>query len=114
MASSTRLADLRVVSSKDRWMDCFHLRVRDVLGQTTRSVSRSGGNKKVYSRLHYAELARDALQQLRYDDRFCLSSLQAIVLDRENNVTVKLDSCVFDPEESGWVNPSKVQRMERV
>jgi hypothetical protein len=71
-------------------------------------------SKKVHSAAHYAGLAQEALQQLRYDDRYSLSSLQAAVQQGENHVKVRLDSWVFDQGEPGWVDPSKVQRIERV
>jgi hypothetical protein len=70
--------------------------------------------KKVHNVSYYAGLAQDALQQLRYDDRYSLSSLRAIVQDAEDQTIVRLDSWVFDQDEPDWVDPSKVQRIERV
>jgi hypothetical protein len=67
----------------------------------------------VHSANFHAGLAQDALQQLRYDDRYSLSSLQAIVQYGEDEATVKLDSWIFDRGEPGWVKPSKVLRIER-
>jgi hypothetical protein len=60
--------------------------------------------KKVHNVSYHAGLARDALQQLRYDYRYSLSSLQAVVKDGEDQTIVRLDS---------W-DPSKVQTIERV
>jgi len=73
-----------------------------------------GKDRKMYSAVHCAGLAQDALQQLRYDDRYSLSSLQAIVQDGEDQTIVRLDSWVFEQGEPGWVDPSKVQRIERI
>lgn len=72
-------------------------------------------NTKLRSAGYRAGLAQDALQQLRYDDRFSLAALQAVVQRGEDEVTtVKLDSWVFDRNEPGAVDPSKVKRIERV
>lgn len=71
-------------------------------------------DRKVHSASYTAGLAQDALQQLRYDDSYPLSSLQAVVQDGEDQITVGLDSWVFDQCEPGWVDPSKVQRIERI
>jgi len=71
-------------------------------------------DRKAHSARYTAGLAQDALQQLRYDDSYCLSSLQAIVQDGRDQTTVKLESWVFDQDELGSVDPSKVQRIERI
>jgi hypothetical protein len=70
--------------------------------------------KKVHSAAHYAGLAQEALQQLRYDDRYSLSSLQAVVRDGGDETSVRLDSWTFDRDEPGWVDPAAVQRIERI
>jgi hypothetical protein len=66
------------------------------------------------SQVNRARLARDVLQQLRYDDRFSLESLRAIVQDGGTQAAVGLSSWVFDPGEPGWMHPSKVQTIERI
>jgi hypothetical protein len=71
-------------------------------------------DKKVHSANYHAGLAQDALQQLRYDDRYSLASLQAVVQNSGEEVTVTLDSWVFERDEQGWVDPLKVLRIERV
>lgn len=70
--------------------------------------------KKVHNVSYYDGLAQGALQQLRYDDRYSLSSLQVISQDGEDQIIVRLDSWVFDQGEPGWVDPLKFQRIERV
>lgn len=62
----------------------------------------------------YTGLAQDALQQLRYDDRYDLECLQAIVRDGEKEAAIRLSSWVFDSDGPGWVNPLKVCRIERI
>lgn len=69
---------------------------------------------KLHSAAYLSGLAQDVLQQLRYDDRYPLSSLQAVVQQSEDEATIKLDSWVFDQYEPGWVDPSSVRRIERV
>jgi len=71
-------------------------------------------NTKLRSASYRAGLAQDALQQLRYDDRYSPSSLQVIVQHGQEEAVVRLDSWVFDQGEPGWVDPSKVSRVERV
>jgi hypothetical protein len=70
--------------------------------------------KKVHSAAYHAALAHKALQQLRYDDRYSLSPLQAVVQQGKDHVNVRLDSWTFEQNEPGWVDPAKVQRIERI
>ncbi|KAF1819646.1 uncharacterized protein K489DRAFT_412947 [Dissoconium aciculare CBS 342.82] len=63
------------------------------------------------------KLAQEVLQQLRFDDRFDLTSWQAVVRQRQDDgseeSTVSLDAWVFDRGEPGWIDPSELLRIER-
>jgi hypothetical protein len=73
-----------------------------------------GKTKNAHGAVYHSGLAQEALQQLRYDDRYSLRSLQVIVQDGEDQHAVRLDSWVFDQDQPGWVDPSKVQKIERI
>lgn len=62
---------------------------------------------------YYTGLAQDALQQLRYDDRYNLERLQAVVRENTGQSAVRLSSWIFDAHGTGWISPSKVVRIER-
>ena len=68
---------------------------------------------RIHSAIHTAGLVQQVLQQLRYDDRYSLSSLQAVVQNGEGQVTVGLESWIFDQNGPGWVGLSTVLRIER-
>ncbi|SMR48604.1 unnamed protein product [Zymoseptoria tritici ST99CH_1A5] len=71
-------------------------------------------SSKPKSHAQHTALAQDVLQALHYDDRFDLSSLQAIVSHNGSETTIPLSEWTFDQDSPGYANPSTLLCIERI